>query len=342
MKSHQIICLLLITLAVTCVGTFFVNANETNSEGLQELLIQQEGVQVFVKDFKLGYRNTEGSKFTQIQRPGNYMFENEGIRFDTFVRDSTGAGNINEVYVTLGDSPLISNNPEVLCIHRSAKKANLNKNIRFDPATDRWYSCEFTAETPEGQYGEYYIGAEANTSSGLFLASNLNVYYFINPVIVITLDGEIKLENLTAGQEYTSSTFRLGNDGDQGSGVPLEFYIGATNLYDRTPGKTFCPSSNVFSLNNIEYQAEFGGTKTKWQKIPYYNSFIPISKLQPIFKDMGVPIGAEISLNFRFKIPQECRGNFNGGKIFLFGRVKDSSPYVPQVGAGIEPTIVVE
>ena len=54
MKSHQIICLLLITLAVTCVGTFFVNANETNSEGLQELLIQQEGVQVFVKDFKLG------------------------------------------------------------------------------------------------------------------------------------------------------------------------------------------------------------------------------------------------------------------------------------------------
>lgn len=288
---------------------------------------------VFAQNIKLGYRD-QREKFKEIIREGNYIFENEKILADIFVRNPSEVNNINQVVVTIGVTQEIGNDIEGQCIENRKEKSNLNKDIRFNPLTDRWYKCEFTAETPDSMYGEYFITVEAITMDNSAIAENMNLYYFVNPVIAVSVDGDVIFENVEGGKSYLSGTILIGNDVDEGSGVPLDLYISGTNFYDPDSSTAKCPSTNQLSLNQITYKANYGGIETSFESIPYNDNF-NLEIVKPIIKGIKVTPGGEVSVVFKLDVPEICVGNFNTGDIFFWGKPSDNSPYVPNSGVGI-------
>jgi len=300
---------------------------------------------VYAKNIRLGYRNQKTNKFTKFQRDGNYIFENEKILVNVFVRNPEGVGDIENVVITLGDVQGSGNDVESKCVPNLKNKRNLNRKIKFNSQTDRWYKCEFTAETPYSMYGEYWITAEVRTFLGeVKIAENMNLYYFFNPYIAISADGDIYFEDVEEGEIYLSTNLLIGNDGDRGSGVPLEFFISGTNFYDSSSSEALCPISNELSLRQLKFQVEYGGIKTKFKSIPYGNYFNE-DVIKPLINGATVLPGGEMKVVFRLKIPRVCSGSgFDTGSIYFWARPKDPSPYAKMIniGLGISPDIALK
>jgi len=292
---------------------------------------------VFARKIILGYRDWENDRFRRITREGNYIFENEKIFTRVFVRNPNGVSDTFDVSVTIGPSIGEGNDIESICVPIRNDEKNLNRRTRFNPKTDMWYDCEFTAETADSMYGEYWITVEAESSTDVAIANNMNLLYFFNPIIAFSVDGEIEFENIRPGETYLSRAILLINDVDAGSNVPLEFFISGTNFYDSSSSGARCPTSNQLSLKQFKYMAEYNGSQTEFESIPYskpYSSTFSINTVKPIMNDVSILPGEEIDIVFELEYPEPCNGAFDKGKIYIWAKPKDNSPHTPFFGFG--------
>ncbi|MBI2499129.1 hypothetical protein HYV88_02710 [Candidatus Woesearchaeota archaeon] len=290
---------------------------------------------VFAKNMALGFNDPSTGAFWLIERDSNYIFESEKIRTKVFVRNPSGARNVYYVAITIGVTPGVGNDIETLCLLNRGETSDLDENIVFNPETDGWYDCEFTIEPPDSMYGEYFITAEARILDGSSaIAENMNLYYFINPVISVSVDGDLVFDNVNEGESYLSGTILVGNDVDSGSGVPLKFYISGTDFYDYESSSAICPTSNVLSLQNLKYSARIGGHSTDFTSIPNSAQF-DLNRITLLIGDIGVPPGGEANVVFKLNVPDVCIGNFNSGSIYFWAKPADNSPYAPATGTGI-------
>jgi hypothetical protein len=290
-----------------------------------------------------------------VERTQNYAFEGEKIEWTVLVMDKNGIEKIEDVFATIGDVQGAGNDIEVNCnellgygipgaqISDTCNARILEEEIdQFDPDTMRYYECTLTVETPESMYGEYWITVEATDLDGLSGTMDENEYWFFNPSIALSIDGDMSFENVRPGTSSYSSTLLVGNDADEGSGVLLDMFISGTDFYDSSSSGAKCPTTNQLSLDAFSYFATLGAYSTLddnraddegYVQIAYglgFNDPNPFYGNNEIVQTAADPVnsysvgnvlapGAEMALTFRLDLPEPCNGDFDTGSIYFWG-----------------------
>ncbi len=194
-----------------------------------------------------------------VERIENYAFEGEQIGWTVLVMDKNKIEEIQEVVATIGDVQGVGNDIEVECarstkvverIPQSCEARILEEELtEFDEDTMAFYDCLFTVETPESMYGEYFLTVEAISVDGEATMDE-NEYWFLNPIIALTVDGDVEFEDVRPGTVAYSSTILVGNDADEGSGVLMDMFISGTDFYDPVDSGAKCPDTNQLQLSD--------------------------------------------------------------------------------------------
>lgn len=292
-----------------------------------------------------------------IERLNNYAFEGEQIQWKVLVMDKNGIEKIKDVYGTIGSSQGEGNDIEVNCDFDSyvenAQDINRTCNARIGQADLRqvignavsevagYYTCTLTVETPDSMYGEYWITVEAEDLDGLLGTMDENEYWFLNPEIRLSVDGEMMFEDVRPGTDAYSSTLLVGNDADVGSGVMLDMFISGTDFYDSASSGAMCPTSNTLELENFRYFATSGSYDTQDDNRRDNEGYVPIrdgvgfNDPNPFYGRNEIihsPInaegyhagnilspGSEMALTFKLSLPEPCNGDFDTGSIYFWG-----------------------
>lgn len=305
-----------------------------------------------------------------VERFNNYAFEGEQIKWKILVMDKNGVEKIEDVFATIGDVQGEGNDIEVNCdkigghnawggrtwesgkIDPACNARILEEKLwEFDSDVMEYYECTLTVETSESMYGEYWITVEAVDLDGLSGTMDENEYWFLNPVIALSIDGDLTFEDVRPGTDSYSSTLLVGNDADDGSGVMLDMFISGTDFYDSASSGAMCPTTNQLALKNFRYYAVNGAYSTKnddetdkvngdrdcdvegYCNIDYGIGFNNPKKFydnMEILQDgplllneywtanMLAP-GAEMAITFKLSLPEPCNGDFDTGSIYFWG-----------------------
>ena len=197
-----------------------------------------------------------------LERINNYAFEGEQITWTVLVMDKNKIEEVQEVVGTIGDTQGTGNDIEVECqrvtgnigegneLPRSCSARILEEELRyFDEQTMAFYDCKFTVETPESMQGEHFLTVEAISADSEAIMDE-NEFWFLNPIIALSVDGDVQFENVRPGAVAYSSTLRVGNDAEDGSGVLLDMFISGTDFYDPDSSGAKCPVTNQLKLSN--------------------------------------------------------------------------------------------
>jgi len=195
----------------------------------------------------------------------NYAFEGEQIEWVVLVMDKNKIEEITDVVGTIGATQGVGNDIEVECVQiigydpdgdgTVADDCNariLEEDLSgdaFDALTQAYYTCTLTIETPDSMYGEYFITVEAIGVDGSAIMDE-NEYWFLNPIIALSVDGDLEFMDVRPGSVAYSSTLLVGNDADSGSGVLLDMFISGTDFYDPASSGARCPTSNRLKLSD--------------------------------------------------------------------------------------------
>ncbi|MBR9703961.1 hypothetical protein GOV12_00990 [Candidatus Pacearchaeota archaeon] len=302
---------------------------------------------------------------TLVERMNNYAFEGEQIQWQVLVMDKNGVEKIEDVFATIGDSQGAGNDIEVNCQeiapHLNTKDGRLtipescNARILEEHITEfnsdmmQFYECTLTVETPESMYGQYWITIEAVDLDGLSGVMAENEYWFLNPVIALSIDGDMFFEEVRPGTDSYSSTMLVGNDADDSSGVMLDMFISGTDFYDSSSSGAMCPTTNQLGLSQFRYYATNGAYSTQSDlefdlvdgdrdrdaegyvnveygigfnnPSPFYNNaeIIQAAQSGPYFHGNILSPGAEMALTFKLSLPEPCNGDFDTGSIYFWG-----------------------
>ena len=285
-----------------------------------------------------------------LERINNYAFEGEQIRWTVLVMDKNGIEKLEDVFATIGDVQGEGNDIEVNCQNIGHANFDIMEecNARideeyiteFDHDTMSYYDCTFTVETPESMYGEYWITVEATDLDGLSGVMDENEYWFLNPVVALSIDGDMTFEEVRPGTDSYSSTMLVGNDADEGSGVLLDMFISGTDFYDSSSSGAMCPTTNQLALENFRYYAVNGAYNTYqddrsdpegYVGINYgigfnnpdefYDAYeiMQVQEQSPYYAANILAPGAEMAITFKLSLPEPCNGDFDTGSIYFWG-----------------------
>lgn len=284
-----------------------------------------------------------------LERSQNYAFEGEQIQWDVLVMDKNGIQKIKDVYGTVGDSQGEENAIEVNCVENferqgidtSCNARILEETVSWNSDLMRYYTCTLTVETPESMYGEYWLTVEAEDLDGLYGVADENEYWFLNPEIALSIEGDLAFENVRPGTASYSETLLIGNDADDGSGVLLDMFISGTDFYDSSSSGAACPTTNQLELENFRYFATSGAYSSRddaraddegYVGIGYGVGFNDPNVFYGAYEIMQTPVnthgynagnvltpGAELALTFRLMLPEPCNGDFDTGQIYFWG-----------------------
>jgi len=290
------------------------------------------------------------------ERQQNYAFEGEQITWKVLVMDKNGINKIEDVYGTVG----LSNDPddqgagnpiEVNCVestyHSGEVLDSCNARILEEEITEwnsdvmRYYECTLTVE-PD-MYGDAWITVEATDLDGEVGTMAENEYWYLNPIIALTIDGDLAFEDVRPGTSSYSKTLLVGNDADVGSGVRLEMYIAGTDFYDSSSSGAMCPDTNQLNLDTFHYFATNGYYSTMnvggigpfsaddegYMGIPHGERITQAKEIigTQIYSNTGsinnignvLTPGSEMALTFRLDLPEPCNGDFDTGSIYFWG-----------------------
>ena len=303
------------------------------------------------------------------ERKHNYAFEGESIHWLVLVMDKNKIEEISEVVGTIGLTQGTGNDVEVEC-KRVAGPANIpaSCNARileedltgtpFDPTTQAYYDCRFTVETPASMHGEFFVTIEAKDLSGLSSIMAENEFWFLNPTIALSVDGDLTFDDVRPGTDAYSNTLLVGNDAEAGSGVILDMFISGSDFYDPSSSGAACPTTNQLNLNGpdnvintvddalryfvtngafvsgpatVETDAEgytaipHGIEISPAKRIMRWNAITrgaaPLTSVIETDWNFGNALspGSEMALTFRLRLPEPCVGDFSEGQIFFWG-----------------------
>jgi hypothetical protein len=292
-----------------------------------------------------------------VERMNNYAFEGEQIKWTVLVMDKNGVEKLDDVFATIGDAQGAGNDIEANCqevsydkddphrskdyIQKSCNARILEEQIKeFDDDMMQYYECTFTVETADSMYGEYWITVEATDLDGLSGTMDENEYWFLNPVVALSIGGDLTFDEVRPGTSSYSDTILIGNNADEGSGVMLDMFISGTDFYDSSSSGAMCPTTNQLALSSFRYFATNGAYSTTgasntdsegYRAIkygigfnnpdPFYdnNEIIPQQKQGPYYVANILAPGAEMALTFKLVLPEPCNGDFDTGSIYFWG-----------------------
>jgi hypothetical protein len=234
-----------------------------------EPLIWQCDHRVVIEDCVEAGRTSDCSEGL-YERITNYAFEGEQISWKVLVMDKNKIEQIQEVVGTIGSDQGVGNDIEVECGRTDFRPERIpdvcnarideEKLKYFDSDTMAFYECIFTVETPESMAGEHFLTVEVISVDGEATMDE-NEYWFLNPIIALTVDGDVQFENVRPGTSAYSNTILVGNDAEEGSGVLLDMFISGTDFYDLDASGAKCPTSNRLKLSHDKRsQARLGSS----------------------------------------------------------------------------------
>jgi len=305
---------------------------------------------------------------TLEERENNYFFEGEQIVTNVLVKDKNGIQKISDVFATLGDVQGAGNDIEVNCVREVGIPGNLGTAVNggangenlpaacnarileetlttFDASTEAFYTCTFTVETADSHYGEYWYTVEAEDLDGETTTMDENEYWFLNPVIALSIDGDLTFDDVRPGTSSYSQTLLVGNDADDGSGVLLDMFISGTDFYDSASSGAACPTTNQLGLENFRYHATNGayssaddlathasrtldlenyvsiGYATGFNNPnPFYDRFEILQTAMTGYSAGNVLTpGSELAITFKLNLPEPCNGDFDTGSLNFWG-----------------------
>lgn len=298
------------------------------------------------------------------ERKHNYAFEGESIHWTVLVMDKNKIEEVNDVVGTIGQSQGAGNDVEVECKRMAGDigygnpydncKAMIYEEhlTTFDQATMAYYDCRLTVETPASMHGEYFLTVEAKDNTGLSGTMAENEYWFLNPTIALSVDGNLAFEEVMPGTDSYSNTILVGNDAEAGSGVILDMFISGTDFYDPTSSGARCSdNTNKLALGAFRYFVTNGAYDSldaaviattgvdQWGyiAIPYSTEISGSKKIMRFNDDKrgaapsssvvdtdwnngnALSPGSEMALTFRLSMPEPCVGDFSEGQIYFWG-----------------------
>jgi len=285
---------------------------------------------------------------TLVERINNYAFEGEQISWTVLVMDKNGVEKMGDVYATIGSVQGEGNDIEANC--KASSKSGIDKTCnarigqeyitKWDSNVMRYYTCTLTVETPESMYGEYWITVEATDLDGLSGTMKENEYWFLNPIIALSIDGDMTFEKVRPGTDVYSDTLLIGNDADEGSGVLMDMFISGTDFYDSSPSGAMCPTTNQLKLSAFRYFATNGAYSTSQDtrkdaegyvgikygigfnnpnKFYNNNEILQANKQGAYYASNILAPGSEMALTFKLSLPEPCNGDFDTGSIYFWG-----------------------
>ena len=330
-----------------------------NTEDFPPQVWMCDGRVVFDDAVEYGRISRDGQEL--VERINNYAFEGEQIQWDILVMDKNGIEKVADVYGTVGDSQGEGNPIEVNCqrqyvrdgsdLPRSCNARILEERLHeFDADTMDAYTCTLTVETPESMYGEFWITVEAIDNDGLTGTMDENEFWFLNPIVALSIDGEMTFDDVRPGTDSYSETLLVGNDADAGSGVLLDMFITGTDFYDSSSSGAMCPITNQLSLGAFRYFVTNGAYSTAddleintagsvtrdsdaegYVNIEYGHGFndpspfydnaeiLQFPHVGPYYPGNILAPGAEMAITFKLSLPEPCHGDFDTGAIFFWG-----------------------
>ena len=282
------------------------------------------------------------------ERNNNYAFEGEQIHWDVLVMDKNKIEEVQDVVGTIGATQGVGNDIEVECkrvngpstIPASCNARILEEQLTvFNPAIMAYYDCTFTVETSASMHGEYFLTVEAQSVDGEAIMDE-NEYWFLNPTIALSVDGDLTFEDVRPGTQSYSQTLLIGNDAEAGSGVMLDMFISGTDFYDPASSGAACPTTNQLALTNFRYFATNGASSTTGKPGTDAEGYISIAYGDKITQAKKIILGtayglgadeadwangnaltpgAEMALTFKLSMPEPCVGDFSEGQIYFWG-----------------------
>lgn len=304
------------------------------------------GVDIITEDFEPEVWLCDRSVADDLVEPqlynaprfNNYAFEGESITWDVLVMDKNGKEKIMDVFATIGSTQGAGNDIEVNCVrqtsfedvnpYKDCETKILEERItKFDDKTMAMYKCTLTVETSDSMEGEYWVTVEAEDMDGLSGTMAQNEFWFLNPTIALSIDGDLVFDEVRPGARAYSETLLIGNDAEYGSGVLLDMYISGTDFYDSASSGAMCPDTNQLSLDAFTYDAVNGQTFADDMKIRHGDRLDQAGRIMDYAKfgtntpnvfNFLAP-GAEIALTFQLDLPEPCNGDFDTGSIYFWG-----------------------
>ncbi len=235
------------------------------------VIIEQCGEWVFLEDCVEEGRGTDCAD-NLVERLNNYAFEGEQVETLVVVMDKNKIEEVEEVVGTLGPTQGEGNDIEVECQEVDFHTVDRMEGIgdgdgtipdvcqlrigqenfdheEFDRNTQAFYKCTFTVETPDSMQGEFFYTVEAISADSSDTLDE-NIFWFLNPIIALSIDGDLEFDNVRPGSLAYSSTLLVGNDAEEGSGVLLDMFISGTDFYDPDNSGARCPDTNQLKLSN--------------------------------------------------------------------------------------------
>ena len=290
------------------------------------------------------------------ERKQNYAFEGEQIAWTVLVMDKNGINKIEDVFATIGATQGAGNDIEVNCVPTAylAKGTTIDTtcNARIGeeiletvPEANMMatYTCTFTVETVESMDGEYWVTVEATDLDGLSGTMAENEYWYFNPTIGISIDGDLDFSDVRPGTASYSTTLLIGNDADSGSGVMMDMFISGSDFYDSSSSGAMCPTTNQLSLDAFSYYATSGAYSSqddlRADADPQGENYVPIeygigfNNPNPFYDTNEIiqtttgdysdgnvlSPGSEMAITFRLMLPEPCNGDFDEGSIYFWG-----------------------
>ena len=271
----------------------------------------------------------------EAPRFNNYAFEGESITWTVLVMDKNGVEKISDVYATIGDSQGDGNDIEVNCVrtgeqvrpYEGCEAKILEEDVQWNEHLMEVYECTLTVETADSMYGEYWVTVEAEDYDGLVGTMANNEYWYLNPIIALSIDGDLVFDEVRPGARAISETLLVGNDADDGSGVLLDMYISGTDFYDSSSSGAMCPTTNQLSLGAFTYDVVNGQFFVDDLGILYGDTIAQAGRIMDsvLFGAAGpnptnfLAPGAEMAITFQLDLPEPCNGDFDTGSIYFWG-----------------------
>jgi len=308
MKTYAIIAMALLVLSVmpmvlaTDVGTGVgINVNT-----------QQFAPKVWMCGDRVTYDdNTQNGANGQLsldERKHNYAFEGEQISWTVLVMDKNKIEEVSDVVGTIGPTQGAGNDVEVECKRIAAPtegrnpfnfcSARLNEErlTTFNDDVMSYYSCTYTVES-SSTHGEYYITIEAKDMTGLSGTMAENEFWFLNPTIALSIEGDLTFEDVMPGTDAYSNTLLVGNDAEAGSGVLLDMFISGSDFYDPSSSGAACPITNQLALTGVGPDGKLGtADDTGFRYFVTNGAYSSVGKAETDAEGYtAIPYGTEIS-----------------------------------------------
>lgn len=310
-----------------------VLANSVGGSLTPEITPEQFEPKVYMCDNRVVYDDaTEPGRISLdgenlVERINNYAFEGEQVMWKVLVFDKNGIEKIVDVFMTVGPTQGPGNDIEANCqfvptADNTPIDTTCNAQIHeeelevFDADTMGYYDCLFTVETPLSMYGEHWVTVEAIDLDGLSGTMAENEYWFFNPIIALSIDGDLFFDEVLPGSSSYSSTLLVGNDADEGSGVTLDMFISGTDFYDSASSAAACPITNQLLLGDgdsiCDVSEEFSIVPNSDTTDPfcYFATSGAYSTIDDLRSDGEGYVG--INYGIGFNDPNPFYGAFNG------------------------------